>query len=30
VPLRRAAPRCQIDPICAFHLINVVRLVSVQ
>ena len=31
---RRAAsmdgPRCQIDPICAFHLISVVRLVAVQ
>ena|ERR1039458_6002000 len=24
------APRCQIHPICAFHLISVVRLVAVQ
>src|ERR1035438_7032677 len=29
--LRRwAAPRCQIDPICVFHLISVVRLAAVQ
>jgi hypothetical protein len=27
-PCRPAAPRCQIDPICAFHLISVVGLVA--